>query len=161
MIVNQIHQHVFNEMPIRMIAFDSDGTQLRLVERSEVAEQIKYRLLEEDSQGLEESESFDLVNKLGRYAILSHTWFRGRPGDVVYGDWKRRELNPKGNRKIVKFCEVAARDHGVVYGWMDNICIDKSSSTELDESIRSMYHWYRHSHVCITYLADTTEIPNM
>ncbi|KJA21495.1 hypothetical protein HYPSUDRAFT_723309 [Hypholoma sublateritium FD-334 SS-4] len=161
MIVNQIHHHVFNEMPIRMLAFDSNGTQLRLVERSEIAEQIKFRLSEEDWQGLDESESFDLVNKLGRYAILSHTWFRGKPGDVVYGDWKVRDLNSKGNSKIVKFCEVAARNHGVVYGWMDTICIDKSSSTELDESIRSMYRWYRQSHLCITYLADTDDIPDM
>ncbi|KJA22701.1 hypothetical protein HYPSUDRAFT_100941, partial [Hypholoma sublateritium FD-334 SS-4] len=63
--------------------------------------------------------------------------------------------------KIVNFCKVAARDHGVVYGWMDTVCIDKSSSTELDESIRSMYRWYRQSHVCITYLADTSTIPDM
>ena len=44
---------------------------------------------------------------------------------------------------------------------MDTVCIDKSSSAELDESIRSMYRWYRQSDVCITYLADTVDIPDM
>ncbi|KJA18748.1 hypothetical protein HYPSUDRAFT_44909 [Hypholoma sublateritium FD-334 SS-4] len=160
-IINQVHQHVFNEMPIRMLAFDSEGMQLRLVERSEIAEQIKSRISEKDWAGLTEYESRDLVKELGKYAILSHTWFRGQPGDVVYDDWSKRESNARGNSKIVKFCEVAARSHGVVYGWMDTVCIDKSSSTELDESIRSMYRWYRQSHVCITYLADTSHIPDM
>ncbi|KJA25437.1 hypothetical protein HYPSUDRAFT_37415 [Hypholoma sublateritium FD-334 SS-4] len=144
-----------------MLAFDSNGTQLRLVERSDIAEQIKLRISEEEWQGMDESESLDRVKELGKYAILSHTWFRGKPGDVVFDDWNKRELNARGNSKIVKFCEVAARNHSVVYGWMDTVCIDKSSSTELDESIRSMYRWYRQSHICITYLADTSEIPDM
>ncbi len=144
-----------------MLAFDSQGTQLRLVERSEIAEQIKSRISEKDWAGLSAYDSLDLVKEYGRYAILSHTWFRGKPSDVVYDHWAEREYNAHGNSKIVKFCEVAARNHGVMYGWMDTVCIDKSSSTELDESIRSMYRWYRQSHVCVTYLADTSLVPDM
>jgi hypothetical protein len=38
---------------------------------------------------------------------------------------------------------------------------DKSSSTELDESIRSMFRWYKNSHICIIHLGEskTTEDP--
>ncbi len=91
-------------MPIRMLAFHSNGTQPRLVERSEIAEQIKSRILEknrEELEQLEESESIrvDLVKELARYAILSHTWFRGSPGDVVYSNWDTRESNVRGERQ--------------------------------------------------------------
>ena len=61
-----------------MLAFDSNGTQLRLVERSEIAEQIKSRIMKEDWRGLTEGKSLDLVKRLARYAILSHTWFRAK-----------------------------------------------------------------------------------
>ncbi|KAG8831787.1 hypothetical protein FRC17_002579 [Serendipita sp. 399] len=41
------------------------------------------------------------------------------------------------------------------YAWADTVCIDKSSSAELDESIRSMFAWYRDSHICIVHLSRT------
>jgi hypothetical protein len=31
---------------------------------------------------------------------------------------------------------------GVLYVWIDTICIDKSNLLELDEAIRSMHNWY-------------------
>jgi hypothetical protein len=34
------------------------------------------------------------------------------------------------------------------------VCIDKSSSAELSESINSMYNWYKNSKVCLVYMAD-------
>lgn len=40
-----------------MLAFDFNGTQLRLVDRSEIAEQIKSRILKEDWRGLTEGKS--------------------------------------------------------------------------------------------------------
>lgn len=44
---------------------------------------------------------------------------------------------------------------------MDTVCIDKESSSELDESIRSMFKWYQCAKVCITYLADTVVLGEM
>ncbi|KDR70543.1 hypothetical protein GALMADRAFT_36675, partial [Galerina marginata CBS 339.88] len=41
------------------------------------------------------------------------------------------------------------------YAWMDTGCIDKSSSAELEESIRSMFRWYRSSNICVIHLAKT------
>jgi hypothetical protein len=58
--------------------------------------------------------------------------------------------------KLVKFCEAAERCN-CKYVWLDTACINKQSSTELEESIRSMFSWYRNSHICIVHLSDTTE----
>ncbi|KJA15044.1 hypothetical protein HYPSUDRAFT_149663, partial [Hypholoma sublateritium FD-334 SS-4] len=98
------------------------------------------------------------VQQSVNYAILSHTWMRDTPGDVTFQDWAAREHNPRGNTKIVKFCEVAARNHKVTLGWIDTVCINKGSSSELDESIRSMYNWYRGASVCIAFLSETANI---
>ncbi|KAG8813832.1 hypothetical protein FRC17_001406, partial [Serendipita sp. 399] len=47
------------------------------------------------------------------------------------------------------------------YAWADTVCINKESSAELDESIRSMYAWYLDSRICIVYLSETTNYANM
>ncbi|KAF8179184.1 hypothetical protein BJ912DRAFT_982810 [Pholiota molesta] len=44
---------------------------------------------------------------------------------------------------------------------LDTICINKASSAELEESIRSMYKWYDNAHICIIYLAATTNASAM
>lgn len=104
-----------------------------------------------------------LISKYSRYAILSHTWLRGSAREVTYGDWIRGEIDAQqpGYRKLVNFCRTAWTDYGVAFGWMDTICINKDSSAELDESIRSMYKWYEGAHPCITYLAETVNLSDM
>ena len=57
--------------------------------------------------------------------------------------------------KLVEFFNISLK-YGCHYVWFDSGCIDKSSSTELEESIRSMFNWYRNSEICIVHLADTT-----
>lgn len=44
------------------------------------------------------------------------------------------------------------------YLWMDTCCIDKSSSSELSESINSMYAWYMSAMICIVYLHDVNKL---
>jgi hypothetical protein len=46
--------------------------------------------------------------------------------------------------------------YGIRYVWMDTICIDKTSSAETDEAIRSMYKWY--SGASFVYLESDTTI---
>ncbi|KJA25474.1 hypothetical protein HYPSUDRAFT_402443 [Hypholoma sublateritium FD-334 SS-4] len=100
----------------------------------------------------------NVIEQSVEYAILSHTWMRDTPGEVTFHDWAIREHNPRGNTKIIKFCEVTARNHNATLGWIDTVCINKSSSSELDESIWSMYNWYRRASVCVTYLSETANI---
>lgn len=60
-----------------------------------------------------------------------------------------------GFRKLVHFCYHSLHEHKCEFAWMDTCCIDKSSSAELDESIRSMFNWYKTSAICIIYLGST------
>ncbi|EJF59921.1 hypothetical protein DICSQDRAFT_24107, partial [Dichomitus squalens LYAD-421 SS1] len=55
--------------------------------------------------------------------------------------------------KIREACRVA-REAGYDYLWIDSCCINKTSSSELSESINSMYQWYGRSVECYAYLAD-------
>ncbi|TBU45305.1 hypothetical protein BD309DRAFT_956436 [Dichomitus squalens] len=63
--------------------------------------------------------------------------------------WDDPELSPK----IREACRVA-REAGYRYLWIDSCCIDKTSSSELTESINSMYLWYGRAGLCYAYLAD-------
>ncbi|KAG0706815.1 hypothetical protein DFH29DRAFT_1066710 [Suillus ampliporus] len=86
--------------------------------------------------------------------MLSHRWQGNEPllRDIqdrnVYG------LNPVGSVvKLQSFCKVA-RDAGYRWAWSDTCCIDKTNNVELQESLNSMFVWYRHSALTIIYLAD-------
>ncbi|KAG2070734.1 WD40 repeat-like protein [Suillus decipiens] len=70
------------------------------------------------------------------------------------------EVQNPGYQKLQKCCEEARR-LDLHFIWSDTCCIDKNSSAELDESIRSMFRWYRNSSICIVYLGGTTVIEDM
>ncbi|KAI8624409.1 heterokaryon incompatibility protein-domain-containing protein [Xylariaceae sp. FL1651] len=92
----------------------------------------------------------DLVDAIPPYALLSHTW--GDDDDEVLF----REIQEgEGHRKI-KFCADQAASDGLQHFWVDSCCIDKSSSTELQESITSMFRWYQNAAKCYVYLSDVT-----
>ncbi|EXK79496.1 hypothetical protein FOQG_15887 [Fusarium oxysporum f. sp. raphani 54005] len=55
--------------------------------------------------------------------------------------------------KILGAC-ITARKQGLQWMWIDNCCINKSDSSELSESINSMFKWYRDAVICLTYLSD-------
>ncbi|KDR74939.1 hypothetical protein GALMADRAFT_249871 [Galerina marginata CBS 339.88] len=63
--------------------------------------------------------------------------------------------------KLIRFCDLAHNSHQLDLAWIDTCCIDKTSSAELDEAIRTMFRWYRGSAICIIHLSDTktTEWP--
>ncbi|KJA13865.1 hypothetical protein HYPSUDRAFT_484250 [Hypholoma sublateritium FD-334 SS-4] len=147
---------VFNNMPIRLLMFDQDGKGIKLVERSELMECISSAV--NSVTNLEDPYEHPFAN----YAILSHTWLPS--GEVTYSEWKTHtallDTQSPGYNKLAKFCEEAAR-RGLRLGWMDTVCINKESSSELDESIRSMFKWYRGAEVCIAFLAETTSRDDM
>ncbi len=188
MVLKATREHVFNKMPIRLLAFDKGGFNIRLIERNEIfsiifpgvfvnikmprfqadwaaAEMLKdddykpYREWQYRQNKMKELLQ-NVIEQSVRYSILSHTWMQDAPGEVTFHDWAAREENLQGNSKIIKFCEVSAQNHNITLGWIDTVCINKTSSSELDESIRSMYNWYRRASVCITYLSETIDLPN-
>ena len=58
-----------------------------------------------------------------------------------------------GMSKILQSCAIA-KDNKHDYMWVDTVCIDKTSNTELSESINSMFAWYKQASVCYVYLVD-------
>jgi hypothetical protein len=96
----------------------------------------------------------DVVTTYFRCVLLSHRWEETEAllhhiqDKVVY------ELNEIGGIvKLQSFCKIA-RNAGYRWAWMDTCCIDKHSNTELQESINSMFVWYRRSALTIVYLCD-------
>jgi hypothetical protein len=108
------------------------------------------RLLRKDSNGQLILSTFFNDNS-PPYAILSHTW---GDDEVLFDDLRNGTAESKrGYAKIIKCCNLAL-EHGFEYVWVDTCCIDKSSSSELQEAICSMYAWYKKAKICYAYLED-------
>jgi hypothetical protein len=46
-----------------------------------------------------------------------------------------------------------AKEYDAKFAWSDTCCIGKSSNTDLDEPIRSMFRWYKRSATCTVHVA--------
>ncbi|KAF9472969.1 hypothetical protein BDN70DRAFT_867877 [Pholiota conissans] len=179
-ILRGLRDHVFNKMPIRLLRFipKSSHLEISLIEREEIYAhlvpimQANIHKFRRDNQDMDEDEDpeeyfstlvYYFVKDIGQYAILSHTWLREAPGEITYSDWHDQHFDESspGYQKLVNFCKLAWLKHGLTLGWMDTVCINKESSSELDESIRSMFKWYDRSKVCIAYLAESQFIPDI
>ncbi|KAG9316075.1 heterokaryon incompatibility protein-domain-containing protein [Chiua virens] len=107
--------------------------------------------------------SSSIVEEIARYAILSHRWLD--MGEVTFNqDLKPNEqcdqTRKEGLKKLLTFCE-KAKALGCSVAWADTCCIDKTSSSELDEAIRSMFRWYRNAYICVVYLAGTSSVAEL
>lgn len=110
------------------------------------------RLLTVQGDGTLSLESFD-SDDVPAYAILSHTWGPVSQevtfDDISHGSGQRKD----GFRKL-DFCREQAAKDDIKYFWVDTCCIDKTSSSELQEAITSMFSWYKRSARCYVYLSD-------
>ena len=96
------------------------------------------------------------------YAIFSHRW---NTEEVTYADICNVPISQLQSQtrtrnaiaKIQGVCELALKD-GYTWIWIDNCCIDKSSSAELQEAINSMWRYYAESNVCYVYLQDVPDL---
>ncbi|KAJ8494957.1 hypothetical protein ONZ45_g13051 [Pleurotus djamor] len=145
-------------LPIRL--FDRESTSEPFITRSQLARRVSDQILQEccppsstsDKITVEESRIKELTNKLTRFAILSHTWGSDEMTHRDVLSIPSSEVH-KNNLKLDGL-SLFAGDYDCPYVWMDSVCIDKSSSAELDESIRSMYTWYKTAYVCFVYLSE-------
>jgi len=154
--IYNFERHAFNDIPIRLIHVPT----MKLVGREFVVEYLHNEVeayLRCHGQLAEFKPSM-----FGKYAVLSHRWLP-ETEEVSKDDFESimqgnnaqlLEMKKRGWEKLKHFCRLAA-DRGIDFTWADTCCIDKTSSVELDESIRSMFRWYRNSALCIIYLAQT------
>ncbi|KAF7875357.1 hypothetical protein EAF04_002529 [Stromatinia cepivora] len=92
------------------------------------------------------------------YGILSHMWGHQKD-EISFQDWQFRKeeaFKKPGFFKINAICEEALLND-LDYAWIDTMCIDKTSSSELSEAINSMFAWYRNAVVCYVYLSDVSK----
>lgn len=108
---------------------------------------------------LDDDDNISLVEYFGKnvppYAILSHTWGADHAEltfkDLIEGAGKDRD----GYRKLM-FCGKQAVKDSLHFFWVDTVCIDKSSSAELQEAINSMFRWYQTAEKCYVYMSDVS-----
>ncbi|OAX38253.1 WD40 repeat-like protein [Rhizopogon vinicolor AM-OR11-026] len=166
-VLDEFNRYVMNDIPIRLIYVPT----MELVGRNFVKTHFLHQMKEitEDLIAKEQAEFLPplarervvptLVQSKVKYGILSHRWLdTGEPsyqemmGKNLHGPSHARHL--PGYIKLGRCCKEARR-LGLQFLWTDTCCIDKTSSAELDESIRSMFRWYRNSTICIIYLGET------
>ena len=111
------------------------------------------RLLQRTDDDRFELTSF-LSNNTPPYAIRSHTWGRGEDDEVTYKDICDGTGRAKKGFEKLRFCSRQAKEHDLEYFWVATYCIDKSSSSELTESINSMFRWCKQAERCYVYLSD-------
>ncbi|TAQ89663.1 hypothetical protein B7494_g2039 [Chlorociboria aeruginascens] len=91
------------------------------------------------------------------YAIFSHRWLSDEDGgEILFQELQGPDSKykaKKGYAKIQRVCAAAKAD-GYRYIWMDTCCIDKTSSSETQEEITSMFQHYKRAQRCYVYLAD-------
>ncbi|KAG2745448.1 hypothetical protein P692DRAFT_20808839 [Suillus brevipes Sb2] len=143
---DKFERYVMNEIPIHLIRLSD----MKFVGRNDVRRHFR-------SSVPEGTETY-LPQEHVKYAVLSHRWLDD--GEPTYKEMKMGTATGPGYEKLKSFCE-KARGYGLELAWADTCCIDKSSSTELDESIRSMFRWYKHSAICIVHLAQSENIEDM
>ncbi|KAK3654194.1 hypothetical protein LTR56_004249 [Elasticomyces elasticus] len=116
------------------------------------------RLLRVDTLEFEERDE-PVSQALAEYAVLSHTWNYGH--EVLFENMAlgTKDVAALGYNKILSTCKQAAKD-GLKYVWCDTCCLDKRSSSELQETINSMYRFYALSAICYVYLEDVEAGPD-
>lgn len=99
------------------------------------------------------------------YAILSHRWLDDN--EILYHQYEQhvdklksdsKDLSPQLD-KIRGACRIA-RSQGIKWMWIDSCCINKLDPSELTDSINSMFLWYHHSLLCVTFLHDVELNPD-
>ena len=87
--------------------------------------------------------------------MFSHTWERKEPTfkdvNLVNSVWAL-DKSPL-NEKFRQFYQTA-REDGYRWAWSDTCCIDKDTSSILNQSLTSMYRWYEEAAETLVYLTD-------
>jgi hypothetical protein len=154
--MKEFKRRVFDQVPSHLIYVP----EMRLISRDKLAALLKpEKITEKDisnSGGWSRQSAIEskLVPDMLKYAILSHRWGESEP---TFQDLKSGRREGVGYMKLLEFC-TKAKDHGCDLAWSDTCCINKESSSELDEAIRSMYKWYRDAYICIVHLAQAQSL---
>ncbi|KAJ8585780.1 hypothetical protein M405DRAFT_935811 [Rhizopogon salebrosus TDB-379] len=144
--LDEFDKYVMNYIPIHFIRLSN----MKFAERNDVRKHFRVSVSRQKCDRHPASHV--------KYAVLSHRWLD--EGEPTYRDMKSGTAKGRGYQKLKNFCE-KARAYGMEFAWSDTCCIDSTNSTEVDESIRSMYRWYFNSDICIIHLAQSETIEDI
>ncbi|KAG8822296.1 hypothetical protein FRC17_009604 [Serendipita sp. 399] len=175
-------EHIQNRLPIRLLHVPD----MKLMSRNDLQARVNKQIGNGDFDVDHKDvicNCFERIKEL-EYSILSHRW-GDREVTFHHLQTLHEQLSASGQNlqtteilallranstsaapsessldKLSNFLKISAEKQ-CTYAWADTVCIDKGSSAELDESIRSMYAWYRDSHICIVHLSETTNRVDM
>jgi hypothetical protein len=105
--LEELRYRVFNTMPIRVLAFNSDGSGMELIERGTVLARVSIAMesdfyesnVQSEIRNFEDNPTFvnyvieEFISQHTKYAILSHTWLHDAPGEVTYAAWKSGDFD--------------------------------------------------------------------
>ncbi|KAF8556850.1 hypothetical protein OG21DRAFT_1482764 [Imleria badia] len=107
------------------------------------------------TEKLDDERILRVVKKYFQYVTFSHVWAGEEPSfqdvNLVSSVWDL-DSSPL-NEKLKRFCEMVRKD-GYRWAWSDTCCIDKTTSTVLNQSLMMMYKWYEASAATFILLAD-------
>lgn len=90
-------------------------------------------------------------SQLPTYAVLSHTWSNQ---DILASNCRADDLRRlEVHERTIRACQSAAH-RGITHLWVDCLCIDSSSSADLDEAVNGSLRRLKKSSVCLAYLDD-------
>src|SRR5262245_3230900 len=143
-VIDAFDEYIWTEMPARLIHIPDMTLVGREYLQSHYQDEFKDHIPELLRTCHSERALSDGIRKIDKYAIFSHRWLpSGEPTFQELSSGKKME--GPGWDKLFKFCQEANTRYNCLFAWADTCCIDKSSSSELDEAIRSMFRWYRNS----------------
>ncbi|KAI6006550.1 hypothetical protein F5J12DRAFT_939108 [Pisolithus orientalis] len=166
--------HFDIEQIIRNVAFDTLKTApIRLLHTptgvlcSRDAQVLQFMRSQQCKQLLSLCTACDRAQQMGliqtnlseyfQYVMLSHRWGDGEPSSRDIEGYPIYGMSPLwGFGKLQAFCAVAC-ELDYLWAWSDTCCIDKHSSAEVQETIGSMFAWYRQSALTIVYLSDVPD----
>ncbi|EGN92311.1 hypothetical protein SERLA73DRAFT_191355, partial [Serpula lacrymans var. lacrymans S7.3] len=159
---HMVDEYVHNHIPIYLLHLPD----MKLVHRKTMKQYLSQWITEvatsyKGAQKVDDEIILAKIKTKLAYAILSHRWFS--TGEVSFEDIQKNKIRnssrSSGYIKLRRFCREAFHGFGCEWAWADTCCIDGHSSADLEESIRSMFSWYRNAKACIVYLGDV-ENPN-
>jgi len=161
-----VQEYIYKRLPINLLCLKDMALLTRAQIVESVTDEIVYGLQNQDSHfdaiftreadgqiRLTPLQVKKEVSRMTKYAILSHKWDRD---EITHDNLAYLEslTHTAGYDKLHNFLSKAS-DYGCKYAWFDTGCINKASSAEHEESIRSMFEWYSHAFICIVHLAET------
>ncbi|KAI6144914.1 hypothetical protein BKA82DRAFT_4168036 [Pisolithus tinctorius] len=97
-----------------------------------------------------------VVARFFGYVMFSHAWQGNEPSFQDVNAVESKSVwqlpNTPLNEKLRNFCKETRR-LGYNWAWSDTCCIDKSTSSILNQSLTSMYKWYANSAATLVFLA--------